>query len=169
MLIVLINLVDVRIVGVSLKASTSTRLRQTGKDLREIIDKARAHGQYKALTNQLSTFKDAMTYSGSTIILIIIIVIIVLENASLVGYPATKKIDCCQNNEKTAGRPYGTKSEAACTTLFRSVIKPTITLGYRRRRATPTSAEEAPGARKRCGDRPYSKMSHRINMYTNIF
>ena len=64
-------------IGVSLKASTSTRLLKTGKDLREIIDKARVLGQYNTITNQLSTFKDAVTYSGSTKILIIIIVIIV--------------------------------------------------------------------------------------------
>ena len=71
------NLVNVRMVGVSLKASTSTRLLKTGKDLREIIDKARALGQYNTITNQLTTFKDAVTYSGNTIILIIIVVIIV--------------------------------------------------------------------------------------------
>ena len=65
-----------KMVGMS-HTYTSTRLLKTGKDLREIIDKARALGQYKTITNQLSTFKDAVTYSGSTMILIIIIVIIV--------------------------------------------------------------------------------------------
>ena len=63
------NFVNVRMVGVSLMASTSTRLLKTGKDLREIIDKARALGQYNNITDQLSTFKDAVTYSGGTIIL----------------------------------------------------------------------------------------------------
>ena len=71
------NLVNVRMVGMSLQTSTSTRLLKTSKDLREIIDKARALGQYKTITNQLSTFKGALTYSGTTMILIIIIVIIV--------------------------------------------------------------------------------------------
>ena len=40
------NLVNVRMFGMSLQTSTSTRLLKTGKDLREIIDKARALGQY---------------------------------------------------------------------------------------------------------------------------
>ena len=76
------NLVNVRMVRVSLKASTSTRLLKTGKNLREIIDKARALGQYKTISYQLSTFQDAVTNLSSTMILIVIIVIIV-ENARL--------------------------------------------------------------------------------------
>ena len=85
------NLVNVRMVGVSLKASTSTRLLKTGKDLREIIDKACALGQYNTITNQLSTFKDTVTYSGSTIILIIVIIIIIVWKIPAWGYPVTEK------------------------------------------------------------------------------
>ena len=51
---------------------------KSGKDLREIISKARALGQYRAMMNELATFRNVVTYSGSSLIILIALVIIII-------------------------------------------------------------------------------------------
>ena len=53
------------------------RVLESGKELREIIKKARALGQYRAMTNELATFRNVVTYSGSSLIIFIAIIIII--------------------------------------------------------------------------------------------
>ena len=55
-----------------------TRVLKSGKDLREIISKARALGQYRAMTNELAIFRNVVTFSGSSLIILIALVLIII-------------------------------------------------------------------------------------------
>ena len=72
------TLIELKPAELSSANGAVTRALKSGKDLREIINKARALGQYRAMTNELATFRNVVTYSGSSLIILITLIIIII-------------------------------------------------------------------------------------------